>query len=483
MIGLAIPCKGRKDYVRFALGFALISFPSIEKAACMALPPSLLRELENPNLSVDRRAELCCEATRELENKGEYEEAQKVLRDYWPRIGEAPNVAGLEESTAAELLLRAGVLTGIIGAYRQIPGAQETAKDLITQSHTIFESRQVIKKIAEARTELALCYWRTDDLNEARDCLTEALALLPIDSELKAKALLRLSIVEHAAEHDRKAFRILTKYEPLFRRLSNDTLKGCYFTALGNRLENLAESGKRGAYIDRALIEYAAASYHLELSGHRQYFANVETNLGYLYFKINRYTEANEHLDRARRIYVRIKDARTAAQVDETRARILLAQGRIAQAERVARSAVRVQERGGNIELLTEALITYGRVLARSERYGAALTTFRRAIELSDQAGFVHRATEAMVAAFRELGDRLVVLERGQLLSGFALGQDRLSREREVIKLALEESNGRISRAARSLGVSWQWLSYALRTRHKDLIDKRTPVRHRRPRK
>ena len=63
-----------------------------------------------------------------------------------------------------------------------------------------------------------------------------------------------------------------------------------------------------------------------------------------------------------------IKDARTAAQVDETRARILLAQGRITQAERVARSAVRVQEKGGNIELLTEALITYGRVLARERK-------------------------------------------------------------------------------------------------------------------
>jgi tetratricopeptide (TPR) repeat protein len=457
-----------------------LSFLAISQtAAFMTLRASLLRDLENPNLSVDSRAELCCEIARELETKGEYGEAQKVLRDYWPRIGEAPKLAGLEPNTAAELLLRAGVLTGIIGAYRQIPDAQETAKDLITQSHAIFESRQIIKKIAEARTELALCYWRTGDLNEARDCLKQALLLLTIDSELKAKAILRLSIVEHAAEHDEKAFRLLTKYAPLFLRLSNHTLKGCYFTTLGNRLENLAESGKHGAYIDRALIEYAAASYHLELSGHRKYLANVETNLGYLYFKINRYAEANEHLDRARRIYVNIKDAQTAAQVDETRARILLAQGHITQAERVARSAVRVQEKSGNIELLTEALITYGRVLAGLERYAVSLATFRRTIELSDQAGLVNRAAEATLAAFRELGDHLVVSERGQLLSGRALGQDRLSREREVIKLALEQSKGKISPAARSLGVSWQWLAYALRTRHKDLLKYRTPVRQR----
>ena len=146
----------------------------------MSLLTSLLRELENSSLSVNDRVERCCEATRDLENTGEYEDAQKVLRDFWPRIGEAPDLTGLEESTAAELLLRAGVLTGIIGAYRPIPEAQTIAKDLITQSRAIFESRQNQKKIAEARTELAFCHCRTHDLNEARACLKEALSILTI---------------------------------------------------------------------------------------------------------------------------------------------------------------------------------------------------------------------------------------------------------------------------------------------------------------
>ena len=108
----------------------------------MSLLTSLLRDLENSSLSVNDRVERCCEATRDLENRGEYEEARKALSDYWPRIGEAPKLDGLEPSTAAELLLRAGVLTGIIGAYRPIPEAQTIAKDLITQSRAIFESRQ-----------------------------------------------------------------------------------------------------------------------------------------------------------------------------------------------------------------------------------------------------------------------------------------------------------------------------------------------------
>jgi hypothetical protein len=87
----------------------------------MSLRASLLRDLENSSLSVNDRVERCCEATRDLENRGEYEEARKALSDYWPRIGEAPKLDGLEPSTAAELLLRVGVLTGIFGAYRQIP--------------------------------------------------------------------------------------------------------------------------------------------------------------------------------------------------------------------------------------------------------------------------------------------------------------------------------------------------------------------------
>ena len=126
----------------------------------MTLRASLMRTLNNSSLSVDNRVELCCEATRELENRGEYEEAQKVLRDYWPRVGEAPKLTGLDENTAAELLLRAGVLTGIIGAYRPIPEAQAIAKDLITQSRLIFEARQNQKKIAEAQVELAFCHFR-----------------------------------------------------------------------------------------------------------------------------------------------------------------------------------------------------------------------------------------------------------------------------------------------------------------------------------
>jgi tetratricopeptide (TPR) repeat protein len=445
----------------------------------MTLPASLLRELENPQLSVDSRAEQCCETARKLEDKGEYEDARKVLSRYWQKIGERPKVTGLQPDTSGEVLLRVGVLTGIIGSKHQVTDAQEKAKDLISESLAVFESCNYKKKISEAQIELALCYWRTGENDEARDLLKTALSSLPQDCELKAKAVVRLAIVELQETDYEEALSILTDYEALFQKINSQTLKGSYYVTRGNAFEKLWETETRTECLDRALVDFAAASYHFEQAEHRSYLATVENNLGLLYFTISRCDDAHTHLDRARRVLTSLKDVTGVAQVDETRACVFLKQGRLAEAERVARAAVRVQEQGDRHALLAEALTTHGRSLARLERYGAALFAFRRAVDLCEHTGSSNQAAAAALAAFQEIGEHLVVAERGQFLSGRALVEDRLSMERDVIKLALEQSNGHITQAARNLGMSWQALSYALSTRHKELLKDRKPVRHR----
>lgn len=448
----------------------------------MTLRTSLLRDLENPSISVNSRAELCCEAARQFENKGQYEEARKVLNGYWRHIDEHPKLSGLEPGASAEVLLRAGVLTGIIGSKNQIADAQEKAKDLLSKSHAIFESLRNIKKVAETQTELALCYWRTGEINEARDLLKEALSRLTIDSELKAKAIIRLAIVERGAAHHDKALRILTTHASLFDKIQNHTLKGSYHDTLGNALEDLSVIKKRQDYVDRALIEYAASSYHFEKAEHRSYLASVENNLGVLFFKINRFIEAHEHLDRARRIFATLKDIGSVAQVDETRACVFLQQRRVSDAERVARLAVLNQEKSGRQALLADALITHGRALARLGSYSAALMSFRRAIDLSARGKSLTSAEDAAFAAFQEIGEHLVVAEDGQQLSGRGWSHDKRAIEHNLIKVALEQTNGSVTHAARNLGISYQSLNYMLRTRYKDLLEVRTPVRPR-PRK
>ncbi len=445
----------------------------------MTLRASLWRDLVNPNLSLGGRVELCCELAREFENKGEYGEAREVLSGLWPRIDQRPKLTGLEESTAAEVLLRVGVLTGWIGDSHQITNAQEKAKDLISESLTIFESRRHKKKIAEAQTELALCYWRTGEYNEAAHLLKLAVAQLPGDSELKAKVMLRSAIVEQHTGRLNEALTLLTNQAPLFEKINNETLKGCYRQTLADVLENLWTLGGHADYLDRSLVEYAAASYHFEQAGHKSYLANVENNLGFLLYKVNHCEEAHKHLDTARRIFMGLKDRYAAAQVDETRARVFLKEKRNADAEKVARSSVRILENSDRLSLLAEALTTHGTALARLEQYVTALAAFRRALDLSQQTGSLNRAGDIALTAFQELGDRLTVVEGARPLSGLKFSEQLRSLEHDLIKHALEANQGSITYAAQSLGMSYQTLTYMLKTRHEDLLKERSPMRRR----
>src|SRR6185503_3474057 len=109
-----------------------------------------------------------CELAKNLEEAGEFESASETLRPFWQGLLHRPDTAGLSDEDKAELLLRAGTLTGWLGSTRQVAGAQEAAKDLISESAALFEGLRKSEKIAEARVDLAICYWREGALDEAR---------------------------------------------------------------------------------------------------------------------------------------------------------------------------------------------------------------------------------------------------------------------------------------------------------------------------
>jgi transposase-like protein len=52
--------------------------------------------------------------------------------------------------------------------------------------------------------------------------------------------------------------------------------------------------------------------------------------------------------------------------------------------------------------------------------------------------------------------------------------------ERQIIAEALEETGGRVTRAARILGLTHQGLCYIINRRHQDLLALRKPIRIRR---
>ena len=212
---------------------------------------------------------------------------------------------------------------------------------------------------------------------------------------MKALALLRLAILEWSALRYGESLRILMDTAPLFEKIENHTIKGGYHNALASLLEDMGTTEQREDYLDRAFVEYAAASYHFEQAGHKPYRANVENNLGFLYFKAGKFKDAHEHLDRARRILINLKDSCALAQCEETRARVFLAEGRNAEAEKTARASVMILEQGGHQDLLAEALITHGTALARLGYYSQSYATLQDAIEAAQASGSLNRSAEA----------------------------------------------------------------------------------------
>jgi tetratricopeptide (TPR) repeat protein len=476
----------------------------------MTLAEERLSQLDNPSLTEGERVALRCRVAGEFIHTGQYEAAREALGEYWRGAGERPNVEGLDERTAAEVLLQVGALSGWIGAKA---GAQEAAKDLISESAALFEKIGETDKAASARSDLALCYWRAGAYDEARVILTESHSRVT-DEELKAKITLRLVIVETSSGHYADSFRLLTDSAILFERSKNHALRGRFHNELAIVLRRLGTAENRREYFDRAVIEYTAAIYHYEQSGHERYKATNENNLAFLFYKLGRLKQAHEQLDRAGAVLRRLRDAELLAQVDETRARIFVAEKKYQEAKRVIERAVHTLEQGDHAALLAEALTTQGVVLANLGDGEASISTFRRAIEVAERAGALSNAGLAALTLIEEHGARRTfpqeelyqLYQRADKLLKDTQDVEHIARlracarivmrrlagvrfhdktfsffsavqefEAKIIEQALDEAGGSVTRAARLLGLTHQTLSTMLSQRHKHLAGKRRP--------
>lgn len=374
----------------------------------MNLEISLLRQIDNPKLNQSERALLRCRLAKELDEAGNYEGAAGALGDLWRGVGERPALTGLDEKAAAQVLLREGCLTAKIGSARQVEGSQERAKDFLTESRERFYALNDIRGMAEAQIEIAICYWREGAYDEARATREETIKQLSdSENDLKALALVHGADVERSANRLNDALRLLNEAATLINERTRHALQGKFHNTLAIVLKNLGASEKRSDYVDRALVEFTAASFHFEQAGHMRFHARVENNLGFLYLQLNRYRESQQHLERARRLFVSLKDQGSVAQVDETRARLLIVRGQVSEAERVVKAAVRTQEKSGEQALLAESLTTHGLALAHLKEFDRARAALQRAIEIAALVGDNERAGLAAITILEELSEQL----------------------------------------------------------------------------
>lgn len=97
---------------------------------------------------------------------------------------------------------------------------------MLSEAERKFRSQGMLTKASEAQYELGMCYWRLGAYDDARVIMREALKpLTDAAVELKAKILIRQTIVEIWENRYHEALNILKEAEPVFSSAS-DALKG-----------------------------------------------------------------------------------------------------------------------------------------------------------------------------------------------------------------------------------------------------------------
>lgn len=460
-----------------------------------------------------------CQNAKQFENSGDFESAVTALGELWKGVGEKPEMINFPDYPRAELLVLIGSLTGWFGKTRRIEGYQEKAKDMIGEGVELFKKLGAWDRYSESQSDLGVCFWREGDYAAARCYYEDALEKTsPENVTVKAKILLRLVNVAISLRKYSDAVALLNEARPLIEPLDNHILKGKLHshTALVSKL--LFEEENSPDLIEKAFEEYQKASYEYRCADHQRYEANVENNMGSLNLVIGKYDEAHLHLDNAINMLGVFDDSGHVASVYDTKAKVYLAENKLIEAELFSQKSEQLFRESDEFSLYAESLTTLGIVQARLFAFDDAKRSFEAARSKAMHVNDSEMAGLAILAQLENMSDALSDSERNHLFidvkelfsnsdrpqilrricaaaefclskepelnwSNFDLTTEVLSFEAKFITLALNETGGKVTKAAQLLGLSHQNLSLILKKRHKSLAAIKKPRKLRSDRK
>ena len=370
--------------------------------------PSYIPSIE---LTPNEEVQVYSAIAREQIDIGNYDAACLVLRSWW-QFGKWPKLEGLTTRSCADLLFTIGELAGCVASTGQLPKGQKHGEALLSGSIALWEQLESSLRAAEGRIELALCYYRQGLFDLGRSTLINVLnELSPEEDDLRSLALIRLASLERHAGRLHDALSRLTEAAEIVE-LSGPWATGRCHLELASTYKDLSDSHAVEDYFGLSKEFYSKALYEFEAVGNHRLVAIVENNFGCLLLNMEKYSEAESHLLRARRSFDRLKDKIRSAQVDDSLARLYLAQGNFSAAETIIEGAVRTMEMGDEDALLAEALTTKGTIFCRARRFTEAKRALEDAHRLASRCGDKEGAGRALLVLMEEMSELLEVGER-----------------------------------------------------------------------
>jgi tetratricopeptide (TPR) repeat protein len=317
----------------------------------------------------------------------------------------------------ADLRLASGDYKAALEAYQDLLAAEPTRSErpsiLLGLSETLCRVDRASEAIHPAAEAAALfgeqgrlaerqyaIYWQayghyaSDNPDEARSLLRGILDTRgddhQADPDLIVRVLIALAAVESIVGETQAALAYLSEADAL----AGDVDARRRATYLHTVAIGYSQSGDYEAAIRagmRSLTLFREADAQRETAG-------IANSLALAYLKTQSADRAHDMARLARETAELLGDDRLLASLADTEAQIALADGNVADAERLADESIRLSESTGNRKALLDALVTKARTLVEGGRAEEAIALFERAAEIARSVGPSARRREVLGA-------------------------------------------------------------------------------------
>lgn len=363
----------------------------------------------------------------DLERCGMYEAAFEELKGIWDDTAIFPDVENFDALSAAEIVLRCGSLIGFHGHNKQIPEAQETSKNLLTEARGRFLDFVNVEKIAECENYLALAYWRTGEAREAEIWLEESLSRdLPESNPTRLYANIIKCLVFLSTKRYEEIISNLEKLEDDFLKCSDYGLKGDFCNNFAIALKNLGRNRE-------ALSKFELARYYHQKSRHKIYLGTIENNLAQLYKSESSFSRAHQAIDSGTKIFRQIKDRTREGFSLDTKAQIYFAEGKYAEALKTAEKAIGILKKSENTAYLVETYLTKSKILLYSDDFTSATFSLFDAVQIAR----IHTGEESATGLIKEFEKTLLEKNKTAAANLFAENQPDIDNLQLVLPSSL----------------------------------------------
>jgi tetratricopeptide (TPR) repeat protein len=375
------------------------------------------------------------EEARNVELCKDLDSLRKILQSVW-NIEDTPNFGNYDEAIKAELLRLCGVFLSFYGFARNLKDYQIRGKNLLINAVEIFEAMKISDKAAEAKINLAFCYWSLGEVSEFETILN--IVETEFGKNLLHPTYLRICV--------NRLLIYFWKQEPVqaIKIIEEITVPMQFCTDL--RLQAMFHN--QAGIFYRASKKYDKAGFHLNEAirfskkvNNRFFIAINLNNLAYLYKELKDFQKAFDCISKSLDEVNKIKYQGFLPHALDTKALIYLDWNKSEKALATIEQSIEHFRQGEDYRGLTDALWTKVRCLIRLERAEDAFFTFAELERVAlDKIGEV---------AAKKFAKNLT--EEVYALKHISLTDEVSEFKKARISAALIEANGGIAKAAKIL--------------------------------